>query len=780
MEMEAGKQVMGMDRRMEMGMETLIYSPLRGNKGVVRLTRWFEKMETVFHISNYPPKYQVKAMMKLMTEVYCQRNEIQKMETKLWNLTMKNNDLTSYTQRAYKTPGCCHANNLMDQKLKGYASRNAKNKRRFDSNSRYNHVQQPPFKRQSGNGQNVARAYIIENSERRGYAGPLPYCNRCKLHHEGHCTVKCNNCKRVGHMTRDCRAPVATTTQGAPESNPKVVTCYECGREGHYKSDCPKLKNQNFENKPNEAKGRVYTLGGGANPDSNVVTGTFLLNNHHARMLFDSGADRTFVSTTFSVLLDIVPYTLDVSYVVELTDGRITKMITFLRGCTLGLLGHPFDIDLMHVELGSFDVIISMDWLSRYHVVIACDEKIIHFRQRQVEFQIDLVPDAAPLARSLYRLAPSDMQELSAQLKELFDIGFIRPCSSPWGASVLFVKKKDGSFQMCIDYRKLNKLTMKNRYPLLRIDNLFDQLQRSSVYSKINVTFGYHQLRVCEDDIPKTAFKTRYGHYGLQVMPFVLTNAPAVFMNLMNQKEELYAKFSKCEFWLPKVQFLGFSKIAKRITKLTQKSVKFDWGEKEEAAFQTLKQKLCSAPILALPEGSENFVVYCDASHKGLGFVLMQREKVKAYASRQLKIHEKNYTTYDLELGAVVFALKMWRHYLYGKKCTVFTDHKNTLPSGKGERGDRLVSNLKKCLSNETQVIPLDEIHIDDKLHFIKEPVEIMDREVKRLKQSRIPIVKVRWNLRRGPKFTWEREDQFQKKYPHLFAKFVSAPNVTS
>ncbi|GKB12936.1 hypothetical protein Tco_0846859 [Tanacetum coccineum] len=381
---------------------------------------------------------------------------------------------------------------------------------------------------------------------------------------------------------------------------------------------------------------------------------------------------------------------------------------------------------------------------------------------RQVEFQIDLVPGAAPVARAPYRLAPSEMEELSTQLQELSDKGFIRPSSSPWGALVLFVKKKDGSFRMCIDYRELNKLTVKNRYPLPRIDDLFDQLQGSSVYSKIDLRSGYHQLRVRDEDIPKTAFRTRNGHYEFQVMPFGLTNALAVFMDLMNRvcrpyldkfvivfiddiliysktkeehdahlrlilellkKEELYAKFSKCDFWLSKVQFLGhvidsegihvdpakiesikdwespktpteirqflglagyyrrfiegFSKIAKPMTKLTQKSVKFNWGEKEETAFQTLKQKLCSAPILALPEGSENFVVYCDASHKGLGAVLMQKEKVIAYASRQLKIHEKNYTTHDLELGAVVFALKMWRHYLYGTKCVVFTDHKS-------------------------------------------------------------------------------------------------------
>ncbi|GJU46602.1 reverse transcriptase domain-containing protein [Tanacetum coccineum] len=381
---------------------------------------------------------------------------------------------------------------------------------------------------------------------------------------------------------------------------------------------------------------------------------------------------------------------------------------------------------------------------------------------RQVEFQIDLILGATPVARAPYRLAPSEMQELSDQLQELADRGFIRPSTSPWGAPILFVKKKDGSFRMCIDYRQLNKLTVKNRYPLPRIDDLFDQLQGSSTYSKINLRSGYHQLRVRGEDIPKTTFRTRYGHYEFQVMPFGLTNAPSVFMDLMNRvckpyldkfvivfiddiliysrnkeehadhlriilkllkKKKLYGKFSKCDLWINIVQFRrhmidsqgihvdpakietvkdwespttpteirqflglagyyrrfieGFSKIAKPLTELTQKNKRYIWGEDQESAFQLLKHKLCKAPILALPEGNNDFVVYYDASRQGLGAVLMQREKVIAYASRQLKPHEKNYTTYDLELGAVVFTLKIWRHYMYGTKSTMFTDHKS-------------------------------------------------------------------------------------------------------
>nr|GEZ71163.1 putative reverse transcriptase domain-containing protein [Tanacetum cinerariifolium] len=631
-----------------------------GTEDLIGLTCWFKKMETVFNISNYPPKYQVKYAT-------C---TLQNSALTWWNSQKR----TIGVDAAYAMKWA----GLMKLMTEVYCPRK----------------EQPPFKRQNATGQNVARAYTAGNNERKG----------------------------------DCRVTVNPNTQGAAVENQQGVVYYECGRPGHFRKDCPKLRNQNrgnqtrnkTENKTggNEVTARAYVIGGGGiNPGSNVVT--------------------------------------DTSYAVELADGRISETNIVLRGCTLGLLGHPFDIDLMPVELGSFDVIIGMDWLAKYHALIVCDEKVVcipygnevylaqitskkaedkseekrledvpvvrEFPEvfpedlsglppaQQVEFQIDLVPGATPVARAPYRLAPAEMQELSTQFQELSDKGFIRPSSSPWGAPVLFVKKKDGSFRMCIDYRELNKLTVKNRYPLPRIDDLFDQLQGSRVYSKIDMRSGYHQLRVREEDIPKTTFRTRYGHYEFQVMPFGLTNAPTVFMDLMNQPSKVQflghvidsegihvdpAKIEAIKDWeSPKTpteirQFLGlagyyrrfiegFSKIARPMTKLTQKSMKFDWGEKTEAAFQLLKRKLCSAPILALPEGSGNFVVYCDASHKGLDTVLMQKEKVIAYASRQLKVHEKNYTTHDLELGAVVFALKMWRHYLYGTKCVVFTDHKS-------------------------------------------------------------------------------------------------------
>ncbi|GKA79564.1 putative reverse transcriptase domain-containing protein [Tanacetum coccineum] len=600
----------------------------------------------------------------------------------------------------------------MDQKLHTYVEK-SDNKRKADDSSRNNHGhRQQTFKKK-----NVAKVYNMGTGEKKPDRGNLP--------------------KSTGNTN------VANTQKGN-EAVPKGNGCFTCGSPGHFKRDCPKLKNKDGGN--GNAQGWVYAVG---------------------------NAEK--------------------------------------RGNASGNLDFNVVTDLMPVELGSFDVVIGMDWLRRCHVVIVCDEKLVQvpYGNETLTFcgnessngreswsaviscskaqeymakgcQVFLAQISAkkeedksegkqikdvPIVRDFPEMFPEDLPGFIEQLLELFrDKGFHKDLCylSPWGAPVLFVKKKDGSFRMCIDYRELNKLTMKNRYPLPRIDDLFDQLQGSSIYSKIDLRSGYHQLRVREQDIPKTAFQTRYGHYEFQVMPFGLTNAPAVFMDLMNRvckpyldkfvivfiddiliyskdkkeheehlkailellkKEKLYAKFSKCEFWILKVQFLrhvinsrgmhvdpakiesikdwstpktpteirqflglagyyrrfieGFSKIAKSMTKLTKKGIKFDWGEKEENAFQLIKQKLCSAPILALPKGSEDFVVYCDASHKGLGDVLMQREKVIAYASRQLKVHEKNYTTHDLELGSVVFALKIWRHYLYGTKCTMFTDHKS-------------------------------------------------------------------------------------------------------
>ncbi|GJX74956.1 putative reverse transcriptase domain-containing protein [Tanacetum coccineum] len=524
-----------------------------------------------------------------------------------------------------------------------------------------------------------------------------------------------------GHFAKDCRV-VPRNVNPINARNPVARTCYDCGSTGHIKSACPRLNQaqspwvnhqnqvvavnggQGCRNQGNQARGRAFMLGvEEARQDLKIMTGTFTLNDHYATTLFDSGADYSFVATTFIPLLGIEPSDLDIE-------------------------GHVFDINLILFGSESFDVIIGMDWLSDHKAEIICHEKVLRIpllhdkvlrvlgekpeekmRQlmsaktkekiqeeivvvkdfpevfpddlfgllpiREIEFRIELVPGAMPVSKSPYRLAPSELEELSGQLKELQDKGFVRPSSSPWGAPMLFVKKKDEYFRMCIDYRELNKLTIKNRYPLPRINELFDQLQGSQYFSKIDLRSGYHQLRVHEDDIPKTAFRTRYVHFEFTVMPFGLTNAPAVFLDQMNRvcrpyldkfviafiddiliysktreehemhlglflellkKEKLYAKFSKCEFWLREVQFLGhvINRDGIHVDPSKIEAVK-NWkaprtpseGKEQENAFQTLKDKLCNAPVLALPDGSKYFMVYCDASGLGLGCVLMQRGK---------------------------------------------------------------------------------------------------------------------------------------------------------
>nr|GEW60216.1 putative reverse transcriptase domain-containing protein [Tanacetum cinerariifolium] len=739
-----------------------------GTDGFVGLTRWFEKMESVFHISNCPEKYHVKyatctllnsaltwwnshkrtigieaayamscaELMRLMIEVYCLRNE----DLVLLCTRMVPNEEDKVERLVGGLPDNIQGN------LKAYA-RSAENKRRLENNPRDNHRQQPVFKGQNVRGQNVARAYTAGNNEKKGYVGSLPYYNKYKIHHAGPCTNR-------GNHTRNKNENKTGNQTGG-----------------------------------NEATTTDYAIkGGGANPDSNVVTGTFLLNNCYAFMLFDLGIDRSFVSSTFSALLDVATSTLDTSFAVKLADGRISETNVILRGCTLGLLGHSYDIDLMPVDLCSFDVIIGDD----------CD-----------------------------------------------------------GGSRL----------------KLNIISCTKTQKYIQ---------------------NGCQAYLAQATSRRPSKKEHEGHLKL-------------ILRLL-KKEELYAKFSKCEFWLSK--------------------------------------------------GSENFLVYCDASHKGLGAVLMQKENVIAYVSRQLKVYEKNYTTHDLELSAVVFALKIWRYYLYGKanvvadalsqkerskplrvwalvmtiglnlpkqilsaqskakkeenfineylhgminklephadepikaalfealygrkcrspicsaevgdsqltgpeiihettkkivqiksriqaardriatyvsKCLtcakVKVEYQNlsgtrldmstayhpqidgqsdktiqtlkdmlracVLDFGKGTVAYRLelseqlirvysmfhVSNLNKCLADEPLSIPLDEIQVDNKVYFIEEPVEIIDQEVKRLKQSRIPIVKVHWNSRRGPEFTWERKDQMQKKYPHLFPIFVPEADATS
>nr|GEV11692.1 putative reverse transcriptase domain-containing protein [Tanacetum cinerariifolium] len=720
------------------------------------------------------------------------------------------------------------ANELMHQKLRTYVERQNDKKSKADDSSRNNQQQQLHKK------QNVASGYTVGLGERR-----------------------------LILEIYLCAPSETTTTLG--NVHPSATTVRR-----HFKKNCLKLKNNGNANGNGRARGKAYVLGGGdSNLETNTVMCTFLLNNRYASILFDTGADKSFVSTAFSALLNISPTALDNHYDVKLADGNIIGVNTILRGCTLDFLNHPFNIDLMPVPLGSFDIIIGMDWLREYHAVIVCDEKIIRVlfgnetlifqgkRNDQVhESRLDIISCvkaqkllskgcAAPVARAPYRLAPAEMKELADQLQALSDKGFIRPRSSPWGAPVLFVKKKDGLFHMCIDYRELNKLTVKNRY---------------------------HRLRVREEDISKTAFRRHYGHYEFQVMPFGLTNASTVFMDLMNRvckpyfdkfvivfiddiliysknkeeheehlklfldllkKEELYAKFSKCEFWISKVQFLGhvidskgihvdpakiesikdlvspktpteihqflglagyyrrfiegFSKIAKSMTKPTQRNMKFDWGEKEEATFHLIKQKLFTS-------------LFWQALHKALGtrfdMSTVYHPETGGQSERTIQTLEDMLRAYVIDFGKswdrhlplVEFSYNNSYHTsikaapfeaLYGRKCRspvcwaevrdaqltgleIIHDTtekiiqiKSKIQAARDRQksyadlkrkpmdfqvGDRVM--LKKCLSDESLVIPLEELCVDDKLHFVEALVEVMDCEIKQLKRSRIPIIK--------------------------------------
>ncbi|GJU22268.1 putative reverse transcriptase domain-containing protein [Tanacetum coccineum] len=609
---------------------------------------------------------------KALTEEFCPSNEMQNLETELWNHAMVGAGHAAYTDRFHELARLVP------------------------------HIVTPESKRVGRNGS------IKKNPEKRGNGGE---------------PSKDRNGREDNKRTRT-KNVFSTTTNHVKRENtgnptPRLNRAQRPG--GNHQNQVIAInRGQGRRTNSNQVRGRAFMLGAEeARQDPNIVMGMFTLNNHYAITLFDSGADYSFVSTTFIPLLGMEPSALGFSYEIKIASGQLVEIDKVIKGCKLEIEGHVFDINLIPFGSGSFDVIIGMDWLSNHKAEIIYHEKIV--RIPLPKGKVLRVIGERPEEKMRHVMSAKAKEQKQEEIVVVRDFpedkGFIRPSSSPWGALVLFVKNKDGSFRMCIDYRELNKLTIKNRYPLPKIDDLFDQLQGSQYFSKIDLRSGYHQLRVHEDDIPKTTFRTRYGHFEFTVMPFGLINAPAIFMDLMNRvcrlyldkfvivfiddiliyyktreehevhlglilellkEEKLYAKFSKCEFWLREVQFLRHvingddihvdpSKI-KTVKNLeaprTPSEVRLFLGLAGYyhifiENFSKIDKPLTFLTQKTLPDGPEDFVVYYDASGLGLGCVLMQRGKVIAYASRQLKIHEKNYTTHDLELGAVhIFSQK--------------------------------------------------------------------------------------------------------------------------
>nr|GEY35558.1 hypothetical protein [Tanacetum cinerariifolium] len=741
----------------------------------------------------------------------------------------------------------------------------------------------------------------------------------------------------LGHLAKDYKG-VSRNVNPVNAKNLTVRACYECVRTDHVRSACPRL------NRAQRAEG-----------------------NHPNQVVANDGSQGR--GNQRNQARGIEPSELGFRYEIETASGQLVKIDKVIKGCKLKIKGHVFDINLIPFGHESFDVIKGMDWLSSHKAKIICNEKVVRIPLLDGKVLRVLRERSEEKVRLLMSAKASDKKQgeivmVRDFLKELQDKGFIRPSLSPWGASVLFVKKKDGSFRICIDYRELNKLTVKNRYPLPKIDDLFDQLQGLQFFLKIELRSGYHQLRVHEDDILKTAFRTRYRHFEFIVMPFNLTNAPATryehvehlrFVLELLKKEKLYAKFSKCEFWLREVQFLGHVINGNGIHVDASKieAVK-NWKAHrtlfEELTFQPLKDKFCNAPVLALPDGLKDFMVYYDASGIGLGCVLMQRGKrywielfsdyeceiryhpgkanvVVDALSRKERVKPKRVRAMNMILQTLYYLDRVWvplkgdvrtlimeeaykskyslhpgadkmyydlrdRYWWSGMKkditeysmqealgtrldmstayrpqtdgqsertiqnledmlgaCKVsFANYVAEVGEGqlighelvqettdkisqikdrlkaardrqksyadkrrnplefsvgdyvllkvsswkcvvrfgkKGKLAPRFfrpfeivekvgpvtyrldlpeelngvhdtfhVSNLKNCLADPTLQVPLDEIQVDAKLNFVEEPVEILEREFKKLMQSRIAIVKVQWNSKRGPEFT--------------------------
>nr|GEW58261.1 hypothetical protein [Tanacetum cinerariifolium] len=829
-----------------------------GTKGAVRLVHWFEKMVKTFEISECAKGKKVKyatatlhgraltfwnsqvatlglemangrpwtEVKQMMIDEFCPNEKVQWLEDELRHLKLRDMNIAAYTKRFNELGLLCPdvipsekkkvklyikglpeiikgertssrpatlneavrmAHALMEQKIQAKNERIAEGiKRKWENNNQGNNSHnRGNYRNNNHHNQN--------NNRRHGNTRALTTSQNAGANQTG-----------IAPNAKDYRRK--NVASGAVVQ-PNVV-CYECRERGHKSRVCPKKADRRGGN----VQGQAYVIRDAKhNQGPNVVTGTFLLNNRYVTMLFDSGADKSFVDIKISHLIDIKPVKLNSSYEVKLANRKVVSTNSVSSGCTLNLLDHLFDNDLMPIELGTFDVIVGMDWLVERDALIVYGKKEVHVPYKNKTLVVK-----------------TQVTEKEPAKKQLQDVPVI------------------------CNFLKVFLDDLPGLPPPRQVKFKIELIPGVTPVTLAPYRLAPSKLKELEEVIPITVFQNRYGHFEFQMMSFGLTNALALFIDLMNRmykpyldkfvimfiddiliysknkedhekhlkiimkllkNETLYENFSKCNFWLESVQFLGHVIDGNGV----HKNKKYEWGmEEDEKAFQTLKQKLCSAPILALPEGTKNFIVYCDESLKGFGTPekileahtkVMKEENVKAENlgswDRYLPLVEFSYNnSYHASIKAVPFEA------LYGQKCRSpvcwsevgdsqligpelirettekIVQISNRLLTARSrqksyvdvrrkpmesEVGDMVMlkvlpwkgvfrlGNMKR-LADENLVIPLEEIQLDDKLHFIEEPIEIMDREVKQLKKSQITIVKVRWNSRRGPEYTWERE----------------------
>nr|GEU35580.1 hypothetical protein [Tanacetum cinerariifolium] len=725
-----------------------------GIEGVVGLTRWFEKMETVFHISNCPENNQVKMVP----------NEEEKVERFMGDLpdNIQGNVIAAEPTKLQDTIRI--ANNLMDQKLKGY---------------------------------NVERVYTAENNEKKGYVESLPYCNKCKLHHARPYTMRCRNCKRVGHMTRDCKVAVTLNAQRALVGNQPGIVCYECGRLRHFRKDCLKLRNQNHGNQTrdkngnktgnqtggNDATTRGYTIKrGGANPDSNVVT-----------------------------------------------------------------------------KLGSFDVIIGMDWLAKYHALIVCDEKVIRIPYRdeksvkfdsgekaEVAFQLlkqklcstsilalpEEIENFVVYCNASHKglgtvLMQKEKKELNMRQRRWLELlsdyeGDIR--YHPGKANVVAdalsqnerCKTKEENFINKDLHGMINKLEpradetlcLNNQSWISRFGDLRALIMHESYKSnkcltcaKVKVEYQKPSSLLVQPEILQWKrenitmdFVTKLLKMATgQDIIWVIVDRLTKFAHFLPMREDdtlekLTRQYLKEEVLRHEVPIDGQSERTIQMLEDILLACVLDFGKGwdrhipmvefsynnnchtniKAAPFEALYGQKCLSPICQA-EVRDSQLTGPEIIHETTTKIIQIKSHIQATRDRQKSHADARQKPVEFQVGDKIIA----------KVGTVA--YRLELPKQLSRVNSTFhVSNLKKCMSDEPFAIPLDEIQAEDKLHFIEEPIEIMDREVKRLKQSCILIVKVRWNSGRGPKFTSEREDQMRKKHPHLFSNSVLVADATS